>query len=213
MGFLAEQPPASSGPTIWARVSAAGGGNGRSPAQAWRGKIPECWGRGGHRRNVPRPTPPSREFGQLQEGGHAPGLAHAQKPDRSSSNLEIPRTIETVARETRSVTLRPAIWDQPSGQWRLVGPLQTGRPLGKHGYGSLSKNSLDVLYRVPLVVEMVKNLPANTGDLGSIPESGRVSGEGNGNPLQYSCLENSMDEENGQDTVHGVAKSWTPMRD
>ena len=59
----------------------------------------------------------------------------------------------------------------------------------------------------------LKNLPANTGDLGSIPESGRVSGEGNGNPLQYSCLENSMDEENGQDTVHGVAKSWTPMRD
>ena len=43
---------------------------------------------------------------------------------------------------------------------------------------------------------MVKNPPANAGDardLGSIPGSGRFPGEGNGNPLQYSCLENSMD--------------------
>ena len=42
---------------------------------------------------------------------------------------------------------------------------------------------------------VVKNLPANEGDVGSIPESGRSPGEGNGNPLQYSCLENSMDGE------------------
>ena len=40
---------------------------------------------------------------------------------------------------------------------------------------------------------MVKNLPANAGDTGSIPGSGRSPGEGNGNPLQYSCLENPMD--------------------
>ena len=43
---------------------------------------------------------------------------------------------------------------------------------------------------------MVKNPPANAGDardLGSIPGSGRFPGDGNGNPLQYSCLENSMD--------------------
>ena len=40
---------------------------------------------------------------------------------------------------------------------------------------------------------VVKNLPANAGDVGSIPGSGRSPGEGNGNPLQYSCLENSMD--------------------
>ena len=40
---------------------------------------------------------------------------------------------------------------------------------------------------------VVKNLPANEGDVGSIPESGRSPGEGNGNPLQYSFLENSMD--------------------
>ena len=119
LGFLAEQPPASSGPTIWGPVSAAGGGSGSSPAQAWLGKSPESCGRGGYRRNVPRPTPPSREFGQLQEGGHAPGLAHAQKPDRSSSDLEIPRTIETVARETHSVTLHRQSGISPldSGGW------------------------------------------------------------------------------------------------
>ena len=55
----------------------------------------------------------------------------------------------------------------------------------------------------------VKNLPANAGDInnmGSIPGLGRPSGEGNGNPLQYSCLENSMDRGTWRATVHGVAK-------
>ena len=42
---------------------------------------------------------------------------------------------------------------------------------------------------------MVKNLPASAGDTSSIPRLGRSPGEGNGNPLQYSCLENSMDRE------------------
>ena len=61
---------------------------------------------------------------------------------------------------------------------------------------------------------MVKNLPANAGDttdLGSIPGSGRSFGEGNGNPLQYSCLENSMDREAWQATVYGVTKSQTQL--
>ena len=49
----------------------------------------------------------------------------------------------------------------------------------------------------------------NVGDLGPIPESGRVPGEGNSNPCQYSCLENSMDRGAWRATVHGVAKSWT----
>ena len=58
---------------------------------------------------------------------------------------------------------------------------------------------------------MVKNLPANegdAGDVGLIPELGRTSGGGNGNPLQYSCLENSMGRGARQATVCGVAKSW-----
>ena len=53
---------------------------------------------------------------------------------------------------------------------------------------------------------MVKNLPANEGVTGSIPGLRRYPGEGNGNPLQYSCLENSMDRGAWQATVHGVAE-------
>ena len=49
----------------------------------------------------------------------------------------------------------------------------------------------------------------NAGDLGSIPVSGRSPGEGNSNPLQYSCLENPMDRGAWQATVHGVAESDT----
>ena len=50
----------------------------------------------------------------------------------------------------------------------------------------------------------------NVGDLGSIPGSGRSPGEGNGNPLQYPCLENSVDRGAWQATVHNrVTKSWT----
>ena len=52
---------------------------------------------------------------------------------------------------------------------------------------------------------VVKNLPANA-DVDSIPGSGRSPGEGNGNPLQYSCLENPMDREAWRATVHGVAR-------
>ena len=53
----------------------------------------------------------------------------------------------------------------------------------------------------------------NAGDLDSIPGSGRSPGEGNGNPLQYSCLENSMDRGAWWATVHGVAKSRTGLSD
>ena len=56
---------------------------------------------------------------------------------------------------------------------------------------------------------VVKNPPANAGDVGSIPASGRSSGEGNGNPLQYSCMENPMDRGAWLATVHRVAKSQT----
>ena len=57
---------------------------------------------------------------------------------------------------------------------------------------------------------VVKNPPASAGDtrdLGSIPGSGRSLGGGNGNPLQYFCLENSVDRGARQAIVHGVAKS------
>ena len=61
---------------------------------------------------------------------------------------------------------------------------------------------------------VVKNLPANAAearDTGSIPGLGRSPGGGNGNPLQYSCLENSMDTGAWWAAVHGVTKSWTEL--
>ena len=54
---------------------------------------------------------------------------------------------------------------------------------------------------------MVKNLPANAGHMGSIPELGRSLGEGNGNPLQCSCLGNPTDSGAWQATVNTVSKS------
>jgi len=53
---------------------------------------------------------------------------------------------------------------------------------------------------------VIKNLPAKEGDAGSILGLGRSPGEGNGNPLQYSCLGNPMDIGAWWATVHGVAK-------
>ena len=63
-----------------------------------------------------------------------------------------------------------------------------------------------------LMAQLLKNTPAKAGDardMGSIPGSGRSAGGGNGNPLQYFCLENPMDRGAWWATVHGVAKSWT----
>ena len=62
---------------------------------------------------------------------------------------------------------------------------------------------------------VVKKLLANAGDtrdVGLIPGSGRSLEKGNGNPLQYSCLENPMDKGAWQATVHRVAKSWTQLK-
>ena len=64
------------------------------------------------------------------------------------------------------------------------------------------------------VVLMVKNLPANVGDLrdmGLIPESERFPGGGHGNPLQYSCLENLMDRGTLRATGHGESQGKGPL--
>ena len=69
--------------------------------------------------------------------------------------------------------------------------------------------------RASQVVLMVKNLPANEGDvrdLGSVPELGRSPGEGHGNPLQYSCLENPTGRRAWQAVVHWVLESWTWLK-
>ena len=61
---------------------------------------------------------------------------------------------------------------------------------------------------------VVKNLLASAGDsrdMGSVLHLGKFPGGGNGNPLQYCCLKNSMDREAWRATVHGVTKSWTRL--
>ena len=61
-----------------------------------------------------------------------------------------------------------------------------------------------------LVAQMVKNSAYNAGDLGSIPGLGNSPGEGNGNPLQHSCLENSMDRGTWRAAVHGASEESDP---
>ena len=59
---------------------------------------------------------------------------------------------------------------------------------------------------------MVKNPPVNARDTGSVPGLGRSLGEGNGNPLQYSCVGDPMDRGAWQATVHRVTESWTTLK-
>ena len=65
------------------------------------------------------------------------------------------------------------------------------------------------LLRASQVTLVVKSLPANAGDMGSVPGSKRSPGEGNGYPRQCSSLENSMDRGAWWATIHGVVKSQT----
>ena len=60
---------------------------------------------------------------------------------------------------------------------------------------------------------VVKNLPAKAGAMRSIPGLGRTPGEKNGNPLQYTCLGNPMARKALWTTLHGIAKSQTPLID
>ena len=79
----------------------------------------------------------------------------------------------------------------------------------------LSIYSVAYFLRASQVALLVENPPANAGDvkdMGSIPGSGRSPGEGNGNPLQYSCRENSMDR-SLRATVYDIAKSQTWLSD
>ena len=60
---------------------------------------------------------------------------------------------------------------------------------------------------------VVKNPAADARDAGSIPGLGRSSGEGNANPLQYSCLEKPTDRGAWQATLHGAARNWAQLSD
>ena len=71
------------------------------------------------------------------------------------------------------------------------------------------------MYGASQVVLVIKNLPANAGDIRDmhwIPWSGRSPGGGHGNSLQYSCLKNSMDRGTWRATDHGITKSLTQLK-
>ena len=83
-----------------------------------------------------------------------------------------------------------------------VGVSEAPREVEKKNYGQASTP----------VAQTIKNPSANAGDSGSIPELGRSPGGGNGKPLHYYCLENSMDRGAWWATVHGVTKSPTRLK-
>ena len=62
-----------------------------------------------------------------------------------------------------------------------------------------------------LVIKNLATIAGHSREMGWIPESGRPSSKGTGNPLEYSCLENSMNRGDWQATVHGAAKSHTQL--
>ena len=87
-------------------------------------------------------------------------------------------------------------WTEEPGELQSIGSHRVRHPLKQ-----LSKQASESL-RLPCG-SVTKNPPANAGDVGSIPDPGRSPGEGNGTPLQYSCLENSIDRA-WWATIHGV---------
>ena len=109
-------------------------------------------------------------------------------------------------------------------KWQLTPVLLPGKSHGQRslvGYSPWGHKKSDTTTQLhstsPLCLEGFpggsnsKESACNVGDLGLIPELERSPGEGNGNPLQYSCLENPMDRGAWRATVHGVTKSWTQL--
>ena len=124
----------------------------------------------------------------------------------------------------------PGIKPRSPALWQILFPAEA---LGKHRHNlrsclhwrlepgpSACKSDLLQLYSG--IEKQISNFPDgsdgkasvyNAGDPGSIPGSGRSPGEGNGNPLQYPCLESLMDTGAWWTAVHGVAKSWAQLSD
>ena len=99
------------------------------------------------------------------------------------------------------------LWAEEPGRLRFTGSQRVGRD-GSY----LAHMHLFLLTGFP-GGSVVKKPRASAENVGSVPGLGRSPGEGNGSPLQYCCLENSMDRGAWQAAVHGVAKSQTRMSD
>ena len=100
-----------------------------------------------------------------------------------------------------------------------LAPVTPGRPLISTRGNNLSRKPAKLVFnscvtkyhKLTVGCSDSKESACNAGDPGSIPGSGRSPGEGNGNPLQYSCLENSMDRGTWWAAVHAVTKSRTQL--
>ena len=103
-----------------------------------------------------------------------------------------------------------------SGSWWWTGKPGMLQSMGsqrvEHDWAT-KLNWTEPLHWASLVAQRVKNLACNSGDLSSVPEWGRSPGEGNGNPLQYSCQGNSVDRGGWRAMVHGAANSQTWLSD
>ena len=99
-----------------------------------------------------------------------------------------------------------ALWKLPPLKWQFI---SFAHFLKFHSFISWY-----YLFMASQVALMIKTPSANAEgtDTGSVPELGRSSGEGHGNPLQYSCQENSMERETWWVMVHRVANSWTRLK-
>ena len=95
------------------------------------------------------------------------------------------------------------LWTEEPGRLRFTGSQRVG-----HDGSYLAHRHLFLLIGFP-GGSVVKKPPASAGDVGSVPGLGTSAGEGNGNPLQYSYLGNSMDRGAWRATVHGVTKNQT----
>ena len=117
--------------------------------------------------------------------------------DRKESDTTEQLTLQQQTNRTDSIVI--GVKTNHSGKWGV-----SCSPWPNKKYG---KTFFRIKYGTSLVAQLVKSLPAcNAGDQGSIPGLGRSSGEGNGNPFQYSCLENPMDRGAWRAMVHGVTR-------
>ena len=130
---------------------------------------------------------------------------------------EVPLHLKQLENQTKHVKLwifrYRKRWHGPPREEREISEASLTVPEMKKNTAEI-KSRLEPTDEASQVVLGVKNPPADAGDtryLDLIPGSGRPTGGGHDHPLQYSCLENPMDREAWQATVHGAAKSWTRL--
>ena len=129
------------------------------------------------------------------------------------SLLLIPTRVENCNSQKTPRKKNEGGWVEEGHQWWQSKPQEVQFPKGAPGENKDERTIGLMAYQGLGIPQMAKNLPANAGDVGLIPGSGRFPGEGNGNPLQYSGLENSMDRGVWWTTVHRVTQGWTRLSD